>query len=168
MPYLPSRDSGSTYQCLAKTNYQNLPPSNPLTDWDNTLLAPAICNIAGLGLTAPRITLRVQLAASTGGLSVITWYAVWKNVVTTTPVPNRTTTGTYTFTLPVNVSDEYDASIGITGNQPVQLFMAQGNVEGSTFGHLQCSANANVITVYNFNSSGNLADSTAIISIVGY
>lgn len=101
---LPNSSTINTYGAQGKVNYQVLPPSNPSTDWDNTMLAPGIADIANLTLTAPRFIARLTLAATTGGLVLNNWFSVWQNATPTTPVLTRTGTGVYTITLPVNVS----------------------------------------------------------------
>jgi len=166
--YLPDRDSGSSYGALNKLNSQNLPPSNLQTDWDNTTLAPAICNIAGLTQVSPRFVCRVKLATSTGGMSILSWYSVWNGATGTNPVASRSSTGSYTITLPTTVSDEYNASFNVVGNHTVALLGATGASEGTTYCSLQCSAVGNVITVNSFNSSNVLSDSTSIALIVAY
>jgi|ERR1017187_2365495 hypothetical protein len=152
---LPNIDTGSTYGALAKVNYSAVPPANPQYDWSNPLLAPAICNVAGITQTIDRVQVQMTLAASTGALVLNQWYAVWKNVTTTAPVLARTTTGVFTVRMPSMVSDEYDASIGTTLNNTVNLQMGRGNIESPTVMcsiHVSCVAN--VITILTFNSGG--------------
>lgn len=157
---LPDRDSGSTYGALSKVNYQNLPPADPTTDWSNPLLAPGICNIAGLTQTAPRVCLTMTLAASDGYLVVNSWFAVWGNVTTTAPVLHRVSTGIFTITWPTVVSDEYDASLGIYNNHTVNLTKSWGNLQNSTTLHsVSCYPSlANQITVNLVNNSNALND----------
>ena len=152
---LPDSDSGSTYGALGKVNYSQVPPANPLTDWSNPQLAPAITNVAGMTLVTPRVLVQFTLAATTGALVLNEWFAVWSNVTTTAPVLVRTGTGVFTVTLPTVVSDEYNASIGITNNHSVNLLMGWANLEAATAVYsASVSCVANVITIKTFNTSG--------------
>ena len=155
---LPSRSTISTYDADNKINNANIPPANQQTDWDNTKLAPAISDVVALGLTAPRFWCRMTLAATTGALVLINWQANWGNVTTTTPILARTTTGVFTITLPTTVSDEYQASLGVTNNITLALNAAEGSLEGSTFGFINASASGNVITVNTANTAGSAND----------
>lgn len=156
---LPSRSSGSTFGALNKLNNTNIPPANPVTDWDNTQLAPGICDIAALGQTAPRFFARLTLAATTGALVLLNWKAVWGNVTTTTPVLGRTSQGIFTITLPTTISNEYDASLGTTNNITLNLLAAKASLEtnNSQFGFSNASASGNIITI-------NIADNAASLS----
>lgn len=166
---LPQRSNINSFDAAGKINYQLLPPVNPLTDWDNPSLARAASDVAGLGLTAPRIWVRLTLASTTGALVVVGWQAVWGNVTMTPPIPARSATGAFTLTLPTVVSDEYDASTGVTNNITVNLLAAHGSLEGSTFGHINCSATANLITIYTANAGGTANDLAGVtVLIVGY
>jgi hypothetical protein len=158
MSYLPDKDTGATYQALAKQNYINLPPANAEWDWDNTLIAPMMCNVAGLGLSAPRAGFRLMLASSTAGMTLLSWNAVWQNCTPTTPIIARTGAGVFTVTFPTSVSDEYNASLGITNTHTVQFGRATASLEGSTFGLVNVSAVGNVITINTANTSGTPND----------
>lgn len=161
---LPNSSSGSTYGALAKVNYQNLPPADPTTDWDNTALAPAIEDVANLTQTAPRIIVRMTLATTTGALVLNNWFAVWQNATGTSPVLARTGTGVFTITLPTNVSDEYSQSLGNPSVIPVNLIAPIGNViEGTTPGFVNVSCSTNVITVHTFNASGSANDLAGVV-----
>lgn len=167
---LPNRSTASTFDAINKINNATIPPAVQATDWDNTKLAPAISDVAGLGLTAPRFWARMTLAASTGALVLLTWQAVWKNVTTTTPTLARTATGTFTITLPTVVSDEYDASLGLTNNITVALQAAHANLEASsTFGFINASASGNIITITTATTAGAANDLVgANIFVVAY
>jgi hypothetical protein len=155
---LPNRSTASLFDADNKINNANVPPAVQQTDWDNTKLAPAISDVAALGLTAPRFWARVTLAASTGALVLLAWEAVWKNVTTTTPTLARSSAGVFTVTVPTVVSDEYDASLGLTNNITVALQGAQANLESTVFGFVNASASGNVITLHTADSSGSAND----------
>jgi hypothetical protein len=166
---LPNRSTIANFGGYGKLNNANLPPSNPTTDWDNTLLGACTSDVAALGQIAPRFWCRITLAATTGALVLNSWKAQWINVTSTTPVLARTTTGIYTITLPVNCSDEYDSSLGLTGNITINLSAASSSLEGSTFGFSNASASGNVITISTANTSGSAADLTgSVLFVVGY
>lgn len=161
---LPDNDTISTYGGQGKQNYGSLPPSNQITDWDNTKLSPAVGNVAEMTLTAPRFSCRLQLATTTGGLSVLDWNAVWGNVTTTAPIPVRVTTGSFTITLPAQVSDEYSASIGQPNTHTTQLKRGICSFEGNgTFGFCNVSAVGNVITIYTADHTGAASDMNGVI-----
>lgn len=160
---LPNRSTASTYDAINKVNYNNVPPANQALDWDNTRLGPAIGDVAALGLTAPRFYCNFLVANTTGGLVLVSWQAVWKNVTTTTPTLARVGTGHYTVTLPSVVSDEYDASLGLTNNITLMLNGGATAAIGSAtvFGFVNASVNgANGIDVYTANTSGTPTDFT--------
>ena len=166
---LPNRSSASTFGALNKVNYQNIPPANLSTDWDNPSLAQAVSDVAALGLTAPRVVCRLVLGASTGALSLATYLTQWMNATSTVPTLARVSSGVFTITLPTVVSDEYDSSFGITNNITVNLVAANATLEGSTPGFLTASASGNVITVRTFNSSAAANDMVgSTVAIVGY
>lgn len=155
---LPNRSTISTFDGDNKINNPNVPPANQATDWDNTKLAPAISDVAGMGLTAPRFWARLTLASTTGGLVLLNWQAVWGNVTTTTPVLARTGTGVFTITLPTVVSDEYDASLGLNNNITLSLNGATAMMEGLVPCFLNAQASGNVITLGTWNSAGSAND----------
>lgn len=157
---LPNRSTISTFDGDNKINSPNVPPANQATDWDNTKLAPAISDVAGLGLTAPRFWGILTCGASTGSLSMPAWQAVWKNVTPTVPVLARLGPGLYTITLPTIVSDEYDASLGLSNNITLSLQAAHGTIQnlGGDFGFVSVQASGNVITVNVGNVSGTPSD----------
>jgi hypothetical protein len=166
---LPNRSTASTFDAINKINNANIPPAVQATDWDNTKLGPGVGDIAALGLTAPRFWARITLAATTGALVLNSWQAVWANVTVTTPILARTTTGIFTVTLPSVVSDEYDASLGITNNITVNLLGAVGGLESTTFGFINASASGNVINLHTANSGGSANDLVgSIIMVVAY
>lgn len=166
---LPNRSTGSTYDCINKINNQQVPPAVQATDWDNTKLAPAISDVVGMGLTAPRFWARLTLAASTGSLVLVSWQAVWGNVTSTTPVLARTGTGTFTITLPSVVSDEYDASLGQSDNITLALQAATCGIEGTTFGFSNAKASGNVITLNTASSGGSANDLAGVtVFVVAY
>jgi len=154
---LPSRSNINNYNAAGKINDQNNPPAVVNLDWDNPSLARGMSDVAALGQTAPRFWCRLQLATTTAGLSVLNWEAQWINATPTAPVPFRTTTGSFTITLPTMVSDEYDASVGVTSNIAVNLNAATVSFEGNTSYTGNASASGNVITIYTF-SGGSLND----------
>ena len=163
---LPSRSTISSYDGQNKVNSVGIPPAVQSTDWNNPLLAACTSDVAGMVQTAPRFWCRVVLAATTGGMSISNWEANWINATSTAPVPAHSSTGVFTITLPTTVSDEYDASVGLTNNVSVNLIAASGSLEGSTAGFINCSASANVITINTFNSGGsanNMAGTTAFV-----
>lgn len=158
---LPNRSTASTYDAINKINNPNFPPAVQSTDWDNTKLGPAISDVAALGATAPRFWAIFDVANTTGGLVLVNWQAQWKNVTPTSPVLARTGTGAYTLTLPTVVSDEYDASLGLTNNITLSLSAAHASIISPTvFGFVNASASGNLISVYTANTSGSAADFT--------
>ena len=170
---LPNRATGATYNCLGKVDYAQVPPANSVgvnnTDWSNPMLAGGISDIAALGQTACRFWARVQLATTTGGLSVLNWESMWSNTPTSAPVPSRTSSGLYTLTLPTLVSDEYDYSVGVSDNITVNLLAAEGSLEGANFHFISVSASGNVITINTATAAGTTpADLTCICFIKAY
>lgn len=165
----PKQSSGATYGALQKINYANLPPSNPQIAWDNTLLGPAVCDIAALGLTRFQAVLQVTLAATVGALVLNSWNAVWKNATPVAPVMAKLGTGIFTFTFPTIVSDEYSQSVGNPAIYNVNFTGGCGNIEGTTFGFINVSAVNNVITV-NIGNSGGSANNLvgSIVDIYAY
>lgn len=160
---LPASSTIENFDGQNKVNNQGLPPANQSLDWNNPLLAAATSDVAALGQTGPRFWCRLTLAASTGSLVLLQWRSVWQNVTTTAPIPARTSTGLFTITLPNFVSDEYDASVGITNNISVNLGAGHGNIEGSGLGkEVNVSASGNVITIYT-----GLSGSAAANDLVG-
>jgi len=157
---LPNSSVLSTYGASAKVNYQNLPPSDQTVSWDNTKLAPAIGDVAGLTLTAPRFICQFTLANSTGSLVLNNWFSVWKNATPTTPILTRTGTGLFTITLPVNVSDEYTQSVGTPSVIPVSLTTPLSAVfaNGGAFGFVNVGCTANVVLISTANTSGTASD----------
>lgn len=155
---LPNSSNINTVGASGKVNYQNLPPSDLTTDWDNTTLGPAVTDIANSSLTAPRFQINFTLAASTGALVLNNWYAVWQNATSTAPILAQTTTGVFTITLPASVSDQYSQSIGIASSIPVNLTTGQATLAGTTFGFVNVSCSANVITLNVGNSGGSPAN----------
>ncbi len=101
-----------------------------------------------------RFWCRMTLGASTGALSILQWFANWSNVTTTSPVPAFVSTGVFTITLPTQVNDEYDASLGANANIPVNLSAAHGSLEGNVFGFVSAAASGNVITIHTGNVMG--------------
>jgi hypothetical protein len=156
---LPNSSTITSVGASGKVNYQGNPPSDPSFDWDNTLLAPAICDIANASLTDIRLILQVTLAASTGAMVLNNWWAVWQNATPTTPIMARTTTGIFTFTMPVNVSDQYTQSIGLPSVIPVNLQAGiAGIATASTFAHTGVVCSTNVVTLYTANATGSAND----------
>lgn len=156
--YLPDLDSASSYGALNKVNYQTLPPQDPTTDWDNTLLAPGISNIAGMTQTIPRANAQLVLSATDGYIIVNNWKAVWGNATATAPVPHHVSTGIYTLTWPTVVSDEYNASFGIFNNHTVNFTKGFANLEnpgGLASCHVSASANVLTITLYDHTNALN-------------
>src|SRR5580698_805578 len=163
---LPARSTITSFGGEGKIDSLNLPPANSQVDWSNPLLAACTSDVSGMGQVSPRFWCRLVLAATTGGLSIPNWEAVWINATATLPVAAHSTTGVFTITLPTFVSDEYDSSVGLTNNVPVNLIAAMGGLEGATAGFINCSASGNVITINTFNAAGsanNLAGTTAFI-----
>ena len=171
-PAAPNRSDAADYlgSTLYKQNNQNLPPDNSQTDFDNTLTRYGYNNIAALMQTAPRIIFSVTLAASTASMTLNWWYGMWQNASPQPPpIPSRSSTGSYVFTLPTVVSNEVDASIGLVNNITINLIGASFTPNSSsTFCHCQGSASGNLINLYTFNNSGSLADFTIPVVIVGY
>ena len=166
---LPDKDSASTYGALNKVDYQNLPPANTATDWSNPLLAPAICNIAGMTQTIPRAAITIILNSATISISTVSWVAVWGNITTAAPTVAHVSTGVYTITFPSVVSDEYNASFGIYYTHPVNFTRGWAQLQNP--GELySCSvqASANVLTLTLYNHSNALSDfSGKIIDVFG-
>ena len=169
MPGLPDNANIQTYNGFAKVNYQALPPSNPLTDWDNPSLGQCTSDVAGLTQTGCRFMVQMTLAATTGALVLVQYQAVWKNATSTLPVLARTTTGVFTITNPTLVSDEYQASIGYDLTHTVNLTMpVMAVVQGSTVYHVQVTpTSGNVTTVYVFDSSSAASDAVGATIVVG-
>lgn len=163
---LPNRSTAATYDAVNKINSQTVPPANQATDWDNSKLGPAISDVVALGLTGCRFWCRLTLAATTGALSIPVWEANWANVTATSPIPGRTTTGEFTITLPTVVSDEYDASLGNINTILLNLSAAQGGLEGTTPGFINCSASGNVISINTFNAGGSANDLVGITCLI--
>jgi hypothetical protein len=154
---LPNRSTASTFDAINKINDQNVPPAVQATDWDNTKLGPGVSDVAALGQTAPRAWIRFTTASSTGALVLVQWQAVWINATPTTPILTRTGTGVFTITFPTVVSDEYDASLGVTNQITLSLNGALVGVEGATFYNVNAQASGNIITVHT-GSSGSAND----------
>lgn len=152
---LPNSSNINTYGASAKVNYQSLPPNDPTTDWDNTLLAPGLNDVANMTLTAPRFICNITLAATLGAMTLNSWQAVWMNATSTTPVLGSFSEGTFTITLPVNVSDQYTQSIGQPSSIPVNLVSAIASLGGTTFGFVNVSVSTNVITVNMAGTNGS-------------
>lgn len=166
---LPNRSTLSTFGGSGKLNYANVPPANPVTDFDNPSLAKALSDVAGLGLTSPRFWARITLSTTTGGLVLNNWKAVWQNVTTTTPILARSGTGIFTITLPTTVSDEYSSSVGTPSLITVNLSSAQCTLEEATPGFTNAQASGNVITLRTFNAGGSANDlDTLVVFVVGY
>lgn len=156
---LPDKDAASTYGALSKVNYQNLPPADPTTDWDNTLLAPAVANIAGLTQTASRVDVTLTLDSRDGYIVINSWNAVWANATNTSPVAHHVSTGIYTLTWPTVVSDEYNASFGRYNNHTVNLTKGFGNLQNpGQLSSVHVSCNANVITFKLYDHTNALND----------
>ena len=156
---LPNSSTISSVGAYGKIDNQNLPPANPTISWSNVLLAPAITDVANASNTNPRAMVRLTLAATTGALVLNNWFAVWMSATTTTPVIARTTTGVFTVTFPVNVSDQYSQSVGMPSTIPVNLIMPVGAVlEGSTPGFVNVSCSTNVVTINTFSANSNPSD----------
>ncbi len=154
---LPDSDSFSTFGG-AKTDYQ--PVENPSTDYAAAQLNPAFCDVAETTRTVPRGFVRMTCAASTGGLVLVDWDAVWKGATGTLPVLGRTSTGVFTITLPTTVSDEFNSTQGLTLNHTVNIRAVIGlEIEGGTFGFINGTpTSANVITVQLAGSGGSASD----------
>lgn len=156
---LPLSSNINTVGASGKVNYQGLPPSDLTTAWDNTTLAPAIADIANASLTDIRLILQVTLATSTGAMVLNNWWAVWQNATATTPILSRTTTGIFTFTMPVTVSDQYSQSIGNPSSIPVNLLAGvAGIATASTFGFCSVVCSTNVVTLYTAGTNGSASD----------
>lgn len=166
---LPSSSTIANFGGSGKIDNQSLPPANSSYDWSNPLLAACTSDVAGLGQTAPRVIVRLTLAATTGAMVLQSWRAVWQNVTTTAPVIARTSTGLYTVTLPTMCSDEYDSSVGVTGNITVNLGYAEVDIEGANFYFANASASGNVITINTATAAGTSpADLTNTVTVFGY
>lgn len=156
---LPNSSTITSVGASGKVNYQNNPPSDPSFDWDNTLLGPAICDIANASLTDIRIILQVTLSTTTGGMVLNNWWSVWQNATPTTPILGRTTTGIFTFTMPTNVSDQYTQSIGNPSVIPLNLLAGvAGIATASTFGFCSVVCSTNVVTLYTAGTNGSASD----------
>jgi hypothetical protein len=170
--YLPAKQDGTSYlgSVIGKQNYQALPPSNPLTDQDNTLISPGFVDIANLGQTCPQVVIGFTSATTTGGL-VLTYYgALWINATSTLPVMVRTGTGVYTFTLPATVSHEYTlAADNISNNITVNIMRATCNPVDTNCSPALASASGNVITVKLFDTTVTASDlAGANWTVIGY
>lgn len=130
----PYKSSGQAYGGTGKINDQYNPPAILSKQWDNPSLGQAVCQIAAIGLCAPCVLVRFTLATTTSGLVLVQSWSGYQNATDTLPVLVRTGTGVFTITLPVSVSDEYDASFGTTLNNTVNLTGGVGNIEGTTLG----------------------------------
>ena len=169
--YLPTKQSGESYlgDEIGKQNYQALPPSNPLTDQDNTLISPAFVDVANLGQTCPQVVVGFTTAASTGALALNYYSALWINATATLPILTRVTTGVFTITFPPTVSHEYTlAADNIANNITVVLNRGAANFTNA-LGFLQVNASGNVITVNTYNTSSSANDLVgAGITVVGF
>lgn len=164
---LPQSSTISTYGAASVVNYQGLPPSDPTTTFNNTLIAPAFNDVANLTNTAPRLIVQLTLAATTGALVLGNWYSVWMNATPTVPILSRTTTGIFTITMPVNVSDQYTQSLGTPSVIPVNLTVPVGAVlSGTTPGFVNVSCSTNVITIDTFGSNGSASDLVGVVLTV--
>jgi hypothetical protein len=151
-----TKPTASSYlgSVLAKQNSQNIPPANALTDFDNTLIRYGYGRVADLSQTCPQFVCVLNLASTSGGLTIPTWWAFYGNATKTNPSNLvRNSAGNITFQLPSTVSNEIDASTGVTNNITISLFAATATPQGSTGFIAQASASGNVINVYTFNSS---------------
>lgn len=158
---LPNKSTASSYLggVLAKVNNQNLPPDNQNTDYDNTTIRYAFADVAALTQTAPQAVCVITLATSTGGLVLVSNKTLWGNITTTAPALSRVATGLFTITYPATVSNEVDASIGITNNITTNFACAIAQMQsGSTLAFAQATASGNVITLNCFNSGGSAND----------
>jgi len=147
MSQLPDFNASSSIGALQKVNYQGLPPADQTVDWDNTMIAPAFCDVANMTQTLSRFAIQVVLNTSDGYIVTNNWNAVWKTATPTAPFVHFVSTGIYTITLPTLVSDDYNASFGRYDLHAVNFTKAWANLENS--GGLyacSCSASANVIT----------------------
>lgn len=166
---LPDKDTGSSYGALNKVDYQNLPPADPTTDWSNTLIAPAFCNIAGMTQVLPRAGIQFTSNATDGYIVLNGWNAVWASATNTAPVIHHVSTGIFTITFPTVVSDEYNASFGLFNNHSVNFTKGWGNIEnpGELYS-ISVSGTANVLTITMYNHSNALSDfSGKVIDVFG-
>ena len=167
---LPVRSTIQNYDGQTKQNDQQQPPAIQSLNWDNTKLGRCVGDVAALGLTAPRIWVRMTLSSTTGGLVLLNWFSLWSNATFNQPVLANTGTGVFTITLPSIVNDEYDASFGNAASVPVILSGGYGNIEGANFGteiHVSATS-SNVLTVYTglSGSANNLSGKS--VSVVGF
>jgi hypothetical protein len=157
----PNTSNISTYNAFGKQNYNNLPPSNPVVDWDNPSQAQCSSDVAAIGQTNPRFVCKITLAATTGSLVLVSWWAVWQNVTPTTPILTRNTTGQFTITLPTVVSSEYQASIGNANTENVNLSQPIGaGLTGTTFGFVNVNCSGNIV---NFNTADNTGTASDLV-----
>jgi hypothetical protein len=170
--YLPAKQDGSSYlgSVIGKVNYQALPPSNPLTDQDNTLISPSFVDVANLGQSCPQVVIGFTSAASTGAM-VLTYYSsLWVNATVTLPILDRTGTGVFTFTVPATVSHEYTlAANNVSDNITVNMNRATCTGVDTVTGCILASAAGNIITVQLYNTSFSAADlAGANFTVVAY
>ena len=160
MPQLPEslsfNDVGGT-----KNEYTAVVDSS--TDRSADEVNSAFCAIAEATRTVDRGWLRFVAVAdgyTPALVSSSTWNTVWKGGTATSPVFGHPSTGVVTITLPTTVNDEQGVS------HTVNVQGVTGNIEGSTFGFINCDASSNVITVRTANTAGsanNLTGSTIYI-----
>jgi hypothetical protein len=164
--YTPAPQSANSYlgSVVGKQNYQQIPPSNPATDFDSTLISPGFVDVSRMTLVCPKVFLQFSTGTSTGALDLLAYSSMWFNSDPGTPVLAYVSTGVYTFTFPTYVSQEYTQQANnVSQNIPVVLTGGVGSF-ATIAGMVAVNAgSANVITVSVFNSSGSAHDFTAAV-----
>jgi hypothetical protein len=164
---LPNRSTASQFGATGKVNDQLNPPAITTIDWDNPSLARAIADVAALGLASVRFWCRVT-TNSTGTITLNNWWAQWANATTTAPTVSVFATGIFIISVPTQVNDEYDLSVGVSTPITVNLLAARASVEGATALFTGCSATGAVITLNTLNVSGSAETFSNTFFITAY
>lgn len=136
--------------------------ANPATEQPASSMNRIAEDAAQMTRTSTKVWVKFATSAGANGSQpVVDATSQWGEGNSYAPTIAKTATGTYTITY----ATEYDdALIGTEGNEGVEETEAVvfrfhgGNVEGSTFGHVNVSSVNNVITCYVFDAAGTLSD----------
>lgn len=124
-------------------------PVDPTYDRSAAEVNGVFCNVAEMSRSVSRGFVRF-VGGSSPTLS--SWDANWKGATATLPIVAHSSTGVYTITFPSTVSDESGSA-----SHTVNIRCVKGGLEGTTFGFVNSSASANVITVDTAKISGGFA-----------
>ena len=163
---LPDIDAISAYGGLLADYYQ---VEDPTTDESALSINQIKCNVAMSTFTQVRALcafVTANTAAPTDPASNV-HFAVWGNSVGVKPTVARTGVGTFTITWPATVQDQGTVLNQTPSSHTVNLRRGRGWCEGSTWIPVQVAITSpNVATVYAFNSSGTLTDTTGNTLVV--